>query len=467
MTPPLATERVLSTMNRDGSRHWIHPKLARGRFLRGRRVVGYALIALFVALPFVRIGGRPALLLDLLTRELSLFGAVFRPTDGFLLMLLGLTIVITVFLVTALFGRVWCGWGCPQTVYLEHVFRPIERWLEGSPAQRHKLDAARGLHVRRVIKWAIYVVLSFALSNVFLAYFVGVDRLALWVFGSPLQHVGGFTVVVGVAALMLFDFAYFREQTCIVACPYGRLQSVLLDRQSLIVGYNARRGEPRGKPKKHLPVVGERGDCIDCSACVAVCPTGIDIRDGLQMECIGCAQCVDACDDVMARIGKPRHLIGYTSQDELAGKPRRLLRPRTFVYPVLLVIASALLVWGAGGRATTRVSVERSMGPSFVELPDGKVSSQARIKLENESDEPRSYAIDLSHAPDAALRAPQLTWQVRPRASMQIPLFVDVPRASFVRGKRTVHVRIHDDRGFARIVELTLLGPEDGPSGVP
>ncbi len=463
MTPPITPERVLSTLNEDGTRRWIHPKLARGRFLRWRKVVGYALIALFVAIPFIEIGGRPALLIDLLSRELSLFGLVFRPSDGFLLMLLGLTVVLTVFLVTALFGRVWCGWGCPQTVYLEHVFRPIERWLEGSPAQRRKLDEAGGLHARRVLKWAIYAALSFVLANVFLAYFVGVDRLRLWVFESPLQHVGGFTVVAGVAALMFFDFAYFREQACIVACPYGRLQTVLLDRQSLIVGYDARRGEPRGKPKKSLPVVGERGDCIDCHACVAVCPTGIDIREGLQMECIGCAQCIDACDDVMDRVGKPRHLIGYTSQDELAGKPRHLLRPRTFIYPVLLAISASLLVWGTSGRESTKVWIERIQGPSFVELPDGKISSQARIKLENESDEPRSYAIDLSKAPDAALRAPQLTWQIRARSSMEIPLFVDVPRDSFVHGKRTVHLRIHDDRGFARILELTLLGPEGGP----
>ena len=463
MTPPLPKERVLSTMNQDGTRRWIHPRLAHGRFLRWRQIVGYALIAVFVALPFIRIGGRPALLLDLLTRELSLFGAVFRPSDGFLLMLLGLTIVLAVFLVTALFGRVWCGWGCPQTVYLEHVFRPIERWLEGSSAQRRNLDEARGLSVRRMIKWAIYVVLSFVLSNVFLAYFVGVDRLVLWVFDSPMQHVGGFSVVTGVAALMLFDFAYFREQTCIVACPYGRLQSVLLDRQSLIVGYDANRGEPRGKPKKKLPVLGERGDCIACNACVAVCPTGIDIRDGLQMECIGCAQCIDACDDVMDRVGKPRGLIGYTSQDQLAGKRRRLLRPRTFVYPVLLVVTAALLVWSGGGGASTNVWVERIQGPAFVELPDGKISSQARIKLENGSDELRSYVIELSNAQDAALRAPQLTWQVKAHGATEIPLFVDVPRASFVRGKRVVHLRVHDDRGFARIVQLTLLGPEGGP----
>jgi cytochrome c oxidase accessory protein FixG len=339
---PNPKHRVLSTLNHDGTRNWLRPKLARGRFLRRRRIAAWALIALFVALPVLPIGGRPALLIDLVTRELSAFGMVFRPSNGFLLLLLGLTIVLAVFVVTALLGRVWCGWGCPHTVYLEHVFRPIERWLEGTPAQQVRLPR---FAPRRLLKWVIYAVLAFALANVFLAYFVGVARLHLWVLESPSAHPGGFAVVIGVTALMLGNFGWFREQTCIVACPYGRLQSVLLDRQSLIVGYDARRGEPRGKPRKKqlatLPGGTSLGDCVDCGACVAVCPTGIDIRDGLQMECVGCAQCIDACDTVMDKLHRPRHLIGYTSQDQLAGKPRRLLRPRMIAYPALLAVVGA------------------------------------------------------------------------------------------------------------------------------
>lgn len=205
MTPPLHDERVLSTLNEDGTRFWIRPKVAKGRFLRRRQLVGYGLILLFVALPFVRIGGRPALLLDLVTRELSVFGAVFKPSDGFVLMLLGLTVVLTVFLVTALFGRVWCGWGCPQTVYLELVFRPIERWLEGSPSQQRKLDETPGLHARRVVKWVIYLGIAFVLANVFLAYFVGVETLAVWVTRSPVEHPTTFLVMLGTTALIFFD----------------------------------------------------------------------------------------------------------------------------------------------------------------------------------------------------------------------------------------------------------------------
>ncbi len=459
MSPPLSEQRVLSTLNADGKRNWLRPKLARGRFLRRRRIVGYALIALFVALPFLEIGGRPALLLDLVTRELSLFGMVFRPSDGVLLMLLGLSIVVTVFLVTALFGRVWCGWGCPQTVYLEHVYRPIERLFEGTPTQQARLPR---FHPRRLLKWVTYAALSFVIANVFLAYFVGVARLETWVIGSPLDHVGGFLVVLGTAALMLFDFAYFREQTCIVACPYGRLQSVMLDQQSLIVGYDPRRGEPRGQLKKKLPVLeGKRGDCVDCGACVAVCPTGIDIRDGLQMECIGCAQCIDACDVVMDKLEKPRGLIGYTSKAVLAGETRRLMRPRTLIYPALLVVAVGLLAWSVGDKAETEVTVERIEGPSFIELPDGTISAATRIKLENESDEPRHYRIAVKEPLGLPIRTPT-RWDVAPRKSLGITLYIDVPRDLFVGGKRDVYLEIFETGGFHRMVTVTLLGPVGG-----
>jgi len=457
---------VLSTLNQDGTRNWLRPRLARGRFLRRRRVVACALIALFVALPLVQVGGRQAFLIDLVARELVVLGTVFRPSDAVVLLLLGLTVVLTVFVVTALFGRVWCGWGCPQTVYLEMVFRPIERWLEGTPAHGARL---RWWHPRKLTKWAIYSALAFVLANVFLAYFVGVARLRVWVLESPLDHVAGFTVVIAVALLMVANFGWFREQTCIVACPYGRLQSVLLDRQSLLVGYDAARGEPRGKLNKHLPVIGERGDCVDCNACVTVCPTGIDIRDGLQMECIGCAQCIDACDTVMNKLHRPGHLIGYTSQDQLAGKPRRLLRPRMVIYPSLLAVVGSLLVWSIVGRASSEVISLRADGPSFMVLPDGQIASQVRLKIENDTPEVRHYVVSLADAPDARLKSALAVWEVKPHRAHEIPLFVEASAATFTHGERRIHLRVFDDQGFARIVAITLLGPvgTDARAGSP
>ena len=457
MTRNVATDRVLSTLNQDGTRRYLQPKLAHGRFLTRRRIVGFALVALFVLLPRLRIDGHPVLLLDVLTQQIHVFGVLFQPSDGFVLALVGITIIITVFLVTALFGRVWCGWGCPQTVYLELVFRPIERWLEGSRGQRSST-------ARMAAKWTLFSAVAFALSNIFLAYFVGTDRLEQWVFTSPLAHPVGFGVVLFVAALMLFDFGWFREQMCTIACPYGRLQSVLLDRQSLIVGYDAERGEPRTRSRKKLPVIdsgARRGDCVDCSACVSVCPTGIDIRQGLQMECIGCAQCIDACDNVMDKLGRARGLIRYTSQDELAGQPRRIWRLRTLIYPALLVLAGGTLAWSVEARQSISVGVERVQGPSFVELPDGKVSSQARIKLENGDDVERRFVLMLVESPGASLRS-NATWAVKAHRSIQVPIFVDVPRESFVGGTRRVYLRVHDSAGFERVVTLTLLGPVTG-----
>jgi len=291
------------------------------------------------------------------------------------------------------------------------------------------------------VKWTVFAALSFALANVFLAYFVGTDRLEQWVFESPADHPGGFAVVMAVSAAVLFDFGYFREQTCILACPYGRLQSVLLDKQSKIIGFDTRRAQ----------------DCIDCRACVNTCPTGIDIRDGLQMECIGCAQCIDACDPIMDKVKRPRGLIQYTSQDELAGKQRKVLRLRTIAYPALLAGALGALGWSVAARSGTEVWVERSTGPSFVELPGGGIAAQARIKLENEDDEPRTFTLAVVE-PDAQLRG-QPQWAIPAHEARELPLFVDVPRASFAHGERTVHLRIDDAHGWELVVAVPLLGP--------
>lgn len=447
--------QILSTMDEAGRRIVLRPRPSAGRFARRRAIVGWSLVALFVALPFIRIGGHPAFLIDLVRRELVVTGNVFRPTDGVVLMLLGLTVVLVVFFTTSLFGRVWCGWACPQTVYLELLFRPLERWIEGGVAGQRRLDGERGWRPRRIAKYAVFAALSLVVANVFLAYFVGVDRLAHWVQQSPFTHPGGFVVMASVSALMFADFAWFREQTCILACPYGRLQTMLIDRQSMVVGYDAKRGEPRGKRTK-LPVVG---DCIDCKACVTTCPTGIDIRDGLQMECVSCTQCIDACDAIMDRLKRPRGLIRYASQDVLAGKPRRVLRVRTVVYPLLVVIAAGLLIWQAGDRPRADVWVMRTEGPGFVALDDGRVSSQLRLRIENRTTATRRYTVTVA---GGALEqvAPIAPIEIAAGATAVVPVVALVAGAGFARGEQAVTVEIRDDAGWQRTLPATLFGPE-------
>ena len=320
-----AEGRVLSTLESDGSRRWLTPRLAKGRFLARRQVVAYALIAIYAILPFLTINGRPAVQLDLWNARFALFGFEFRPTDLELLAVFGLMTFLSIFLATALFGRVWCGWACPQTVYMEHVFRPLERLFTGTAGRGGKpTKAVAGW--RTPLMYLVFLLICWHLANTFLAYFVGVEALNRWIWSEPpWRHPGAFALVLFVTALMMFDFCYWREQLCIIGCPYGRFQSVLLDRSSLVVGYDTVRGEQRGRGKERE--AKGLGDCVDCSMCVHVCPTGIDIRDGLQLECVNCTQCIDACDAVMDKIGRPRGLIRYSSQAAFEGGASKLVRP--------------------------------------------------------------------------------------------------------------------------------------------
>jgi cytochrome c oxidase accessory protein FixG len=453
MSHPVPSQRVLPTLNNDGSRRWVRPKLYEGRFYKRRLWVGWGLIALFVLLPFARIGGKPVVLLDVPRREFVLFGTTFLPTDGVLLMLLMLSIFVSVFLISAILGRVWCGWACPQTVYMELVFRPIERLLEGSRGQQLKLDRD-GPNRRRVLKLFIYGLLSIVVGNVFLAYFVGTDRLATWVTRSPFEHPAPFVIVLVTSALVFFDFAYFREQMCTVICPYARLQSVLLDKASLIVGYDAKRGEPRGNGRS------KGGDCIDCKACVVACPTGIDIRNGLQLECIACTQCIDACDSVMDKVKKPRGLIRYAARSVFStGEPGRLLRPRVLVYSAFLVVlVGALLLTGRERTGSAEVTILRGIGAPFVEQGE-QIQNQLRIKIRNRAAEPRAFTLSLERAGESQLIAPENPVIVQPGEQVTAGAFVLSTPDVFERGVRDVQVVISDGSGFTKVLPYKLLGP--------
>jgi len=466
-----APDRVLSTLNKDGTRRWLRPRVSAGRFLTGRRLVAYLLMVVFVAVPFIHVNGKPLILLDVVSREFHLLGTTFRPTDTPILMLLLLAIFFGIFLITALFGRVWCGWACPQTVYMEFLYRPLERLLEGSPQEQAKLDR-EGPSGRRLLKYGVFLAVSFVLANTFLAYFVGVERLSTWVLRPPWERPVGFTVVAATTALMMWDFGFFREQMCIITCPYARFQSALLDRHSLIVGYDPARGEPRGKPKKQkgadgraLPVVpAAQGDCIDCGACVVTCPTGIDIRDGLQMECIGCAQCIDACDAIMAKVGKPPGLIRYDSEAELAGEPKRVIRPRVVIYTALLLALGVGLATMLGGRDAVRVSLLRERTP-FAVLGTGEVQNLLKLKLENQTEVDQAVSVRLEGAPSGRLIVAEDPIELDPREHREVTLIVLLPRDAIADGEREVRFEVRNGAGeLVEEVPYRFVGPSDGPN---
>lgn len=462
-------EEVLTTMTRDGKRRWLYPVPEKGGFYYKRLVVGWGLIVLFLALPVIRINGKPALLLDIVRREFTFFGLTLYPTDTLLLMLFMIGILLVLIIVTALLGRVWCGWGCPQTVYLEFVFRPIERWLEGAEHVRKRRDTHKmtlDTLWRKTAKWGIYLVLSLLMAHGFVAYFVGWSSLVQWITAPPTAHWGFFVIMASVTALILFDFGYFREQMCTITCPYARMQSIMLDRDSMIVSYDPSRGEPRARrSKKKLQQEAEgvrpaQGDCIDCFACVRTCPTGIDIRDGLQMECIACTQCIDACDHIMDRIEKPRGLIRYTSENALEGQASTMLRPRTVLYGFLFLLVGALFTIALVSRGTYDVDVGRVVGAPFTELPDGTVANRLRFRVRNQTAAASTFTIVALHPPDAKLTVVGVQPVALASQEMKrLELWVAVPPSVFTDGRTTGRFEIRFSDGYVHPVSFPLLGP--------
>jgi cytochrome c oxidase accessory protein FixG len=470
-------EAVLATLTREGKRRWIYPTPSPGRFLRRRTVVAWALVVLYLALPLVQVGGRPAVLLDFIHREFALFGLVFYPTDTVLLLVLLVGVLLSVILLTALLGRVWCGWACPQTVYLEFVFRPIERLIEGREHVRKRRDDGPltwDKAWRKGLKLSLYTAVSLFLAHTFVAYFVGWTALVDMITGPPTENGLFFVMMAITTGLVLFDFAYFREQMCTIACPYARMQSVLLDPESLIVAYDTSRGEPRGSRSRSAlereAATGSSalGDCIDCTACVRTCPTGIDIREGLQMECVACTQCIDACDVIMDRIDKPRGLIRYTSEREAEGLITRLVRPRTVIYGLLLALALAAFTTVLANREAYDVNVGRAVGEPFTVLPDGRIANRIRFRVRNQTGTDSAFTV--SAVSDEDEDEDEAGLEIRAVGLMPVPLgsgemerletWVIADPDAFEHGVLEADFELAFEDGSSREVSFTLLGPK-------
>lgn len=451
-------EHVLSTLERDGSRRWLRPKLSMGDWWKKRRVVAYVLMVVFVAIPHLRIGGKPIILMDLVSRQLTVLGKTFYPTDTLILAFGMLSVFITIVLITAVAGRAWCGWACPQTVYMEFLFRPIDRLFEGTVGKGGKPKAGMG-GLRAVARIAVYVVLCMFLAHTFLAYFVGTDRLAEWVRLSPLEHPSAFLVMAAVTGLMLFDFLIFREQLCLIACPYGRFQSAMLDEQSKIVAYDPVRGEPRVKGKR--PSAKPAGDCVDCNQCVVVCPTGIDIRDGLQMECINCTQCIDACNNVMAKVGLPAGLIRYSSQDEIARKPKKLFRARTIVYPIILLAVMSGFAYAVSSKVGFDARLLRGKGAPFSITNTGSVNNSFKLRLVNRTQQDQNYTLTIDTPEGVTLEViQQELLSLPPGGNVLVPLSVEFkPVLTRGKGNTQATLVVNDETDHQHEIDFKILGP--------
>ena len=331
----------VTTINQDGSRYFLHPADVAGRWALARKLVALVLIAIYVLLPWIPVGGHPAVFLDIEMRTFHLFGLSLPPQDLWVLFFFITGFGFTLFFVTSLLGRIWCGWACPYTVFLDHIYRRIERWIEGDAPARRALDKAPWgpeKIIKRVVKHALFALIAAVIAHVFISYFVSLRRLYAFMHEGPLEHATAFGIVTFLTLVLWFCFGYFREQFCIIMCPYGRLQSALTDDDTINIGYDALRGEPRGPKGK------TDGACVDCHRCIQVCPTGIDIRNGLQLECLGCTACIDACDDIMVKVGRPKGLIRYDSFNGFAGKGHRWLRPRVYAYLLFSLLGVTALV---------------------------------------------------------------------------------------------------------------------------
>ena len=377
---------TISIVNKKGGRKWVYPKKPHGRYTTARTILSYILLAALFGLPFIKIDGHPFMLLNVFERKFIIFGTVFVPQDFYLFGLLMILLFVTLFLVTAVFGRIFCGWFCPQTVFLEMVFRKIEYFIEGDYLRQIALNNSEwnaNKIFKKVLKYAIFFILSFLIANIFLSYLIGVDQLWKIITEPVSMHVKGFLAVLIFTGIFYFIFAWFREQACILVCPYGRLQSVLLDKNSIVIAYDYIRGEPRGKVKNreedHL------GDCIDCKLCVNVCPTGIDIRNGTQLECVNCTACIDACDSIMDQVERPRGLIRFDSMEGIKNNVKLKFTPRVIGYTtVLLVLLTTLTVLFAQ-RKDLDINILRTPGMLFQKQPDDKISNMYNLKVSNKT----------------------------------------------------------------------------------
>mgnify|MGYP001268078965 CR=1 FL=1 len=456
----------IGTITEEGKRKWIYPKKPSGRFYKYRTYVSYILLAfLFLGPHLHKIFGldHPLFLFDVINRKFILFGQVFWPQDFHLFAFIMITMIIFIVLFTVVFGRIFCGWVCPQTIFMEMVFRKIEYWIDGDYKQQMKLAKQEWNAEKikkRVLKHSIFWIVSFIIANTFLAYIIGADKLWEIQTDNPKNHIGGLITLIAFTTVFYFIFSWFREQVCIIACPYGRLQGVMIDRNTIVVAYDYKRGEPRGKFRKNEDrKAAGKGDCIDCKQCVDVCPTGIDIRNGTQLECINCTACIDACDFMMEKVGLPKGLIRYDSEAHIAEGKKSLLTTRVKGYIAVLIALIGIIVYLFTLRGDVEATILRAPGSLYTQVDDNHISNIYTFNVVNKSNEPIDVHYELVE-PKGELKLTgqdKIHLEVGEEKSGSFLIILD--KKDVTKHKLPVKVNVVSNGKVEETLTVTFLGP--------
>ena len=451
----------LATVTDDGKRKWVYPKKPSGKFYNARTIVSFFLLAFLVVVPFIKVNGHQFLLFDFLNRNFILFGIPFGPHDFHLFVLAMISIIVFIILFTVVFGRIFCGWACPQTIFMEMVFRKIEYWIEGDARDQRKLNAEEwnGKKLfKKGLKNIIFFILAFIIAHIFLSYIISMDKVISIISQPPSAHLTGFVAIIAFSLIFYWVFAFFREQACTIVCPYGRLQGVLLDQDSIVIAYDHKRGEPRGKIKKN-EIQSDKGDCIDCHLCVDVCPTGIDIRNGIQLECVNCTACIDACDEVMLKINRPKKLIKYASLNGIENKTKFKITPRMMLYSVILVVLLGILGYLLSIRTDYSVNVLRTPGMLFQEQPNGKVSNVYDLNIVNKTFNETPVQIKLESPANGELKLVGKDIVLKSQQIVETKFLVLLDKTSLKRMNTPIEIGVYDGSKLIKKVRTSFLGP--------
>ncbi|MCK5124668.1 MAG: cytochrome c oxidase accessory protein CcoG [candidate division Zixibacteria bacterium] len=452
----------IATADPKGRRLWVYPGKPKGRLYTARSIVAYALLAFFFITPFLKFNGHPIILLDVLERNFIIFGLIFKPQDFYILVLVALTLLVFIVLFTAVFGRLFCGWVCPQTIFLEMVFRRIDYWIDGRPGQQKKLDKAPwGFKkiFKRFLKHSIFMGVSIIICHFSLAYIIGIDGTLALVTQPPWNHSTGFIAMITFCFLFYGVFSWFREQACTLVCPYGRLQSVLIDSNSIIVAYDYNRGEPRGKYIKGKEN-NSLGDCIECQACVRVCPTGIDIRNGTQLECVNCSACIDACNSVMRKTKRPEGLIRYTSENSLSEVTKPKSTGRIIVYSVVLILLLSLSLSLLTARTNIEAIILRAPGSLYFEGDNNAIQNLYTVKLSNKTFEEIPLSFRLKEPTDGTLSMVSGMIVLEPEEITESAFLVDFPRKQLFGSSVMITIEVISRDEVIDEITTSFMGPD-------